>query len=151
MTNFDTLTIAQLIETLRGGVNLTVTCKKPIEDNESYAEGGMRAVLVQGNLDNAEVAKITFDFSQFDEYNRQFEAANYFDDKGHATLTAREKGVYKEREVYYFTPSELASRYFEPVNQARLALLDEYTTSAETGQAYVSWLEQQVLAFRNSR
>jgi hypothetical protein len=151
MNDFNSLTIAQLAEMLRNGAKIPVTCKKPIEDNECYAEGGMRAVLVQASADGHDISRITLDFEPYDEFNKSFETANYFDKNRNATLTAREHGSYKHREVYYFESNSKASDIFEPIEEAQYQLMSEYLSTATGGQSYVSWLEQQVIQLRGAK
>jgi hypothetical protein len=152
MQDFNSMTIVQLAEVVRSGAKITVTCKKRIEDNESYAEGGMRAILVHATGDDGDgTVKITLDFTPFDEFNKSFETPNYFDAHHKPTLTARQYGAYKPVEQYYFDSNEKVSDIFEAVDEAQYQLLAEHKAQAEKGQSYVSWLEQQVLALRKAQ
>lgn len=130
-----------------------ITFKPGIEDMEAYAEGGMRARVVSVEAQDTRsrdkhdhVYKITFDYTEFDEYNRRFESSNYYDKNGKPTLSAREANWYNPQETIYFGSPELwpFEDYFEVNGEERRQLVAEFKASGETD--YVAWLEQKVLA-----
>jgi len=134
-------------------IGKVVTFTPKIEDMESYAEGGMRALVVGIDATDTRspdkhehIYKIMFDFSEFDEFNRRFESSNYYDKNGSPTLNAREAGYYKEQEAIYFGSPEIwpFEDYFVLADAAQTELLDRFKESGETD--YVSWLEAQVMA-----
>lgn len=124
-----------------------------IEDMEAYPEGGMRARIVSINEEDTDSADkhnhvfiITFDYSEYDEYNKRFETANYYG-KGigaPADKTAREAGQYHIQEKIYFGSPELwpFEEYFVLINEKSIALYDMFKASEATD--YVDWLEQIV-------
>ncbi len=76
------------------------------EDYEDYPEAGMKARIKQVSFDrNHDVAdrchRITFDYGEFDAYNKVRETSNYYDLEGRACLTAREAGFYKEVDTMF--------------------------------------------------
>ena len=124
---------------------------KNIEDFEVYAENGMRARIVNviedvhhDNDHENQVHKIVVDYTEFDEFNKQFESSNYWDKNGQACLTAREAGFYKEVETLYFGSPELwpFEDYFTLLDEKKNNLLTEFKRSGFTN--YVEWLESLV-------
>lgn len=141
-------TIADFCQLLRSGKQPVVTFKKGIDDKESYAEAHMRARVLRCSApDGDEVLQLTFDFEEFDAHNTPLESANYYDDKGRATRTAKQAGYYKPQETLYFDLSERVDDLFTIEAEEGVALFQEYTAQAP-GCSYVSWLEAQVLAAR---
>lgn len=70
-----------------------VEFKKEILNCESYAEPEMRARVVHIEAKNAgypdlndHIYTITFDFGEFDEFNKQFESYDYYDHNGIAPI-----------------------------------------------------------------
>jgi len=140
-------TIADLVELLRHGSRPVVTFKDRIEDSESYAEPGMRArVMSAKGPDSDSVLSIEFDFDAFDEHNRLFERANYYDKHGVPRLTAREAGQYKGRDSIYFELDQLLDGLMIVEAESQVALFEEFKAAGEG--TYVSWLEAQVLRMR---
>ena len=126
---------------VQDGIHPVVTFIKGIEDKEGYAEAGMRGRIA--GVDNVhEFPRFYVDFSEFDEFNKQFEAHNYYDDKGVARLTAREAGHYKPQDTIYAD-----GEYGVPweIEQAsRLALHERFKASG-SGLSYVQWLEDALI------
>lgn len=141
------LTYKDLRQLHANGRKLVVEFLPPIDDCESYAESGMRAEIVAvAPRDEDDVLRITFSFESFDEFNKPFESANYYDKTQAPVLTAREAGYYKPVEIYYFMASE-AIKAFKFVDDKSLALLNKYKASPESASmSYVAWLEKQILA-----
>jgi hypothetical protein len=93
---------------------------------------------------NDHLYKITFDYSEFDEFNKSLESANYYDRKGVACLTAREANMYEPQELIYFGSPELwpFEDYFTTLDARQNALLARFKESGTTN--YVEWLESQI-------
>jgi hypothetical protein len=125
------------------GIHPVIEFKKDIEDIESYAEPGMRARAVGVATTNDNGVKFSLDFTEFDDFNKAFEQANYYDKKGRPTLTAREAGFYKGVETYFFEVQDETDKYFEVVKSRSLDLYERYKSSKE-GVSYVQWLEAKV-------
>jgi hypothetical protein len=128
---------------LSAGIHPVVTCQKKIEDLENYAEPGMRARIIGSTLQHDDVVKLKLDFTDFDEYNKQFESANYFDRTGNPVLTAREAGLYTKVMDCYVMAYEEMEAFMTVTESASLALMNEYKASEFKG-AYAEWLELRV-------
>ena len=130
-----------------------VTFTSKIEDLEGYPEGGMRARIVavenkytsRADL-HEHIHNLTFDFSEFDEFNKRFESSNYFDKNHNPTLTAREAGFYKDKEELFFGSPKLwpFEDYFADMSENSRKLSEEFKASGETD--YVAWLEEKLTA-----
>lgn len=122
-----------------------------IEDMEAYPEAGMRARIVSIDEKDTHMKDlhdhmyiITFDYSEFDEFNEQFESANYYDKHGVACLTAREAKMYDVKEKIYFGSPALwpFEDYFNLLNTKQETLLSRFKESGAAN--YVEWLESQI-------
>ena len=132
-------------------IGKTIQFTSKIEDMEAYPEKGMRARIVSIDEQDTHMAdlndhlyKITFDYSEFDEFNKSLESANYYDRKGVACLTAREANMYEPQELIYFGSPELwpFEDYFTTLDARQNALLARFKESGTTN--YVEWLESQI-------
>lgn len=138
----------ELKELLVGGP-LAVEFGVGVEDLESYPEPKMRAHLVAIDLQRDDVAVLKVDYSAFDEYNKAFEQANYYDQQGNPTLTAREAGHYEPQDdLYVMASDDLQLRTLTVLPNKSLALIDEFKSSGHA--SYVRWLEEQLAAARTS-
>ena len=79
-----------------------------IDDFETYAEGGMKARVIgvipkYTSLPDPQehVYILHIDYSEFDEYNKQFETYNYYDKNGDPILNARQAGFYNVNDTIY--------------------------------------------------
>lgn len=123
-----------------------------IEDIEGYLEAGMMARITKvTEPDTDGVFQVFYDLSEFDEYNRQFEKANYYDSNMVPCLTAREKGYYKPQDDYYTEATEVDGApywltQFEVVPQHGTYLMDRFNERANKNQSYIQWLEQTALS-----
>jgi hypothetical protein len=143
-------TIHDFTELLKTGCQPVVEFKTGIDDKESYAEAGMRAQAVCcSTADSDGVLRIAFSFSAFDEHNKPFESANYYDRAGNPRLTAREAGYYKETVEVYFDHSEPLDKLFTVLDESSTGLFAQYKASGYEG-SYVQWLEQRVNALTAS-
>lgn len=132
-------------------IGKTVQFTAMIEYMEAYPEAGMRAVITDAYCEDANskdvnqhIYAIEFDFTNYDEFNRQFETANYYDSKHEPNLTAREAGYYKTKEKIFFGSPEIVpfKQYFTVLDEKTNRL---YRQFKETGlQNYVEWLEGMV-------
>lgn len=124
-----------------------------IEDMEAYPEDGMRARIVSIKEQDTHMEDkhdhlfiITFDYSEYDEYNKQFETANYYGSMNTrvADKTAREVGQYHLQEKIYFGSPELwpFDEYFTLLNEKSVALYNKFKASSSLN--YVEWLEKMV-------
>lgn len=122
-----------------------------IEYVEAYPEIGMRARIISvkeqdTDCDDLEehLYAITFDYSEFDEYNKAFEKSNYYDRNGNACLTARQANFYKVTEQIYFGSPKLYpfEEYFTVQDQKVNTLLKRFKESGKTN--YAEWLESQI-------
>ena len=135
--------IAELVKLINNGAKPIVQFGPKVGDKESYADPGMRARAIGVTKDSEDV-HILFDFSEFDDFNKPFEQANYYDKQQKPVLTAREAGFYKPQDRLYFDKDENIVTCFQPVDDERSGLYREYLT-AGTEDTYVTWLETQVL------
>jgi len=131
-------------EMVRSGIKPVVTFTKQIEDQEGYAEGGMRAHVLSSEVRHDDVCHLLVSYAAFDEFNKQFESANYYDRDGQATLTARQKGSYQVEETLYIDANHEVP--FNIENTGAIALYESFTTSKQDEQSYVAWLEAKLLA-----
>lgn len=134
---------------INDGLRPVVTGQKKVEDLENYMEPGMRARVIGSVLQHDDVVKLKLDFTEFDEFNKQFESANYYDRGGQPVLTAREAGHYTQKMDCYVMASDDMEGYMTVTESGALALMKEYKDS-EPHCTYVEWLETQVQELRRS-
>jgi len=124
-----------------------------IEEMECYPEVGMRARVVAINSEDTDsddlhehVYCIKFDYSEYDDFNRLLETANYYGRDGIPNKTARESGHYSKTETIYFGSPLLFpfENYFRLASEHHQKLHEQFHDSGE--QNYVEWLEKQVEA-----
>lgn len=143
------MTGKELAQLVRDGIRPVVTFGKSVEDQESYLEAGMRGRLVGVLRDEHEYISLAVDLTEFDDFNRQYEKANYYDKSGVARLTAREAGFYKPTESVYMGPDdEVEVLVIEDADA--LKLYARYQTE-RGGKSYVQWLEQRVVEIERER
>ena len=106
---FDKTTLEALRTKCRNGETIIVQFNERCESvmSEACVDDGMKASIMrverEGSDDtNRECYNIVFDLSPFDEFNRRFEKAVYYDASGKACLTAREAGYYVPQEAWIF-------------------------------------------------
>lgn len=135
----------ELAQMVSDGIHPVVTFKAPVLDKEGYLETGMRGRLVAVSHEHDDMFKLHVDLSEFDDFNRQFESANYYDKDGVPRLTAREAGFHKapKDELYVGNGEEVDFCEVEEPN--RLVLYETYR-KASANTTYVQWLEDRVLA-----
>lgn len=125
-----------------------------IENYDDYPQAGMRATIVsyKGAHD---CLKVRFDFTGFEQYNKQFETSDYYDKDGNAILTAREAGCYNPIAEYYLPAIADWGSVIKVLDSSdpRVQLAAEYTAEdarEDTEQPYVRWLEDQVISLRTT-
>jgi hypothetical protein len=83
-------------------VGRVILFKKGIEDHEVYAEPGMLAKVTSVRRIEEDLFSVSVSYSPFEEHNKNFELANYYDAQGVPSITAREAGFYSPTEAIYF-------------------------------------------------
>lgn len=84
--------------------------------------------------------KCYFDISEFDNHNLPLQSSNYYDKNNNPTLTASEKGLWKDKETFYI--DENFDEFFDIIEEN--TLLGKYIKSNEN-IGYVKWLENIIL------
>lgn len=134
-------------------IDLHVEFLESIEEMETYAESGMRAVIKKVYPyphDPEDVIIVEFSFVEYDDYNKNFESNNYYDKNRAPTLTAREAGYYSPVDSIYLDKQDfLALKYFKTLLSERSSLVGEYLESG-TKKSYVTWLENVVIKSRET-
>lgn len=142
------MTGRELATLVMDGIRPVVTFAKPVEDQESYLEGGMRGRLVGVLRDEEEYISLAVDLTEFDEFNKQYEKANYYDKSGVARLTAREAGFYKPSESVYVGPNDDVEVLV--IEDAEALLLYKRYQADGGGKSYVQWLEQMIVTLERA-
>lgn len=117
-----------------------------VEELEAYVEPKMRAHLVSVKVMPDDIAVLKVDYSAYDDFNKAFEQANYYDANGAPTLTARESGNYDIQEDLYVMASEDVDHILSVLPSFSTQLLDEFNASGQSG--YMRWLEEQLIVAR---
>ncbi|MBI6882713.1 hypothetical protein [Pseudomonas putida] len=125
---------------------LLIEFQEQADDLEGYAYCGMRAHLIDVALQADDVATIKVSYKAFDEYNKSFEKATYYDENRKPVLTAREAGYYELEDEYYVSSKDDLTAYFSVLSDSVLGLWAEFIASGQ--ENYVSWLEDQLRAAR---
>lgn len=138
----------ELKELLVGGP-LAIELGAGVVELEAYAEPKMRAHLIAVDLQRDDVAVLKVDYSAFDDFNKAFEQANYYDAQGNPTLTAREAGEYAPQEdLYVMASDDLQVQMLAILPSDSQALIEEFKGSGHAN--YVRWLEEQLAAARGT-
>jgi len=140
-------TVGDLVTLVGQGKSVVVEFRKDIQSKDDcYPEPGMRARITRASLpDEHAVLKIYFNFEEFAAHNLPFEAMNYYDKNGDATLTARQAGVYEEEDHIYFDVDEVLDELMVVQHEAGVKLYEAFKAEQMNG-SYVQWLEQKLLA-----
>ena len=136
----------RIIDLSNAGLDSTITFTKESENLEGYCEPGMKAKVVDVQLDrHHNMIKITVDYNEFLNHNKQFESSNYYDKLGNPTLNAREAGYYGAyntgREDIYIMIDESQPEVFTIDDSTSNAVYALYKASGTT-ISYVAWLEK---------
>ncbi len=142
------MTGKELAALVMDGICPVVTFTKRVEDQESYLEGGMRGRLIAVMRNEEEYISLAVDLTEFDDFNRQYEKANYYDKSGVARLTAREAGFYKPVESVYVGPADEVD-VLQIEDAASLKLYERYQADSD-GKSYVQWLEQKLVVLERT-
>ena len=122
-----------------------VIFKESILDLESYVEPKMRGRIVSSQIKHDDCVEIVVDFTEFDEFNEQFETANYFDKDHNPSMTARQAGFYNmTNEKLFFMIDQDLDESFEIESDGRVALFEKYVRECDS-KTYVQWLEDQLI------
>lgn len=127
----------------RGQIDVTFTAKHA--DLEWYGEQNMRATITGIEDYHDETIHIAVSFAKFDEYNKQFESANYYDRNHNPVWTARQAECYNVEDHVFVMDTDKFEDYF--VELKRNDLYERYVASG-TSDSYVSWLEDQLVMAR---
>ena len=140
-------TIRDFVKLVESGAQPVVEFGKKIEDDEYYADAGMRARALRVEWRDKDFVVITVSYAEFEAHNSAFEQTGYRDKNGGTSFTARQAGKYEPEENLYFNPDQELAGLLTPLAAANVALFQEYQDSdaARAGQPYVSWLEDAVL------
>ena len=111
--------MSDLIEKYHTGFRPVIAFTSKIGELETIFDGGMKARIKSISVHHDNIINITFDMTEFDEFNRVYEQPNYWDKNRTATLTAREAGHYPEngREGVYFVETDECEYYFSFVEE----------------------------------
>lgn len=83
------------IKLIEAGVTPIVEFTRNINDWDGFYDPKMRAVATGiKKCPSDDVVEVLFDFTMFEDYNRQFEEHTYWDEFSHPTLSAREAGCF---------------------------------------------------------
>lgn len=134
----------ELGQLIKEGIYPIVTFKKGIENQEGYPENGMRAQIINVSFSDDDLIKLTFNYEHFDEFNKKYESANYYDNNKIPCLTARQKGFYKIEEDFYFESGYPIETDLLIEDSGRLKIYNQYLKS-ESEFTYVQWLENQLI------
>ena len=169
------MNLVEFAEMIEDGVHPVIEVLDTIDD--CYADKGMRARIIGveddswrwEKEDRFEVIKgFKLDYSEFDEYNKQFEAANWYNSKtGLYDQTARESGHYNVNEVIFISAHRELTKpngelkedrldaTFKIVEDTKLKLYDAYKQALKQvpNQTYVEFLEDIAInnAFQHLR
>ena len=135
----------QLYELLQSGIKPVVTFKHDVLNFECFCEPGMRAQITSCVFDSLDMIKIVVDYTQFEEFNKQFETSNYYDEHGVACLTAREADQYENTETIYFMIDHDDLDSVLEVEQSAMMKLYEKYVSEKSNKTYIQWLEAQLI------
>ena len=135
-------------------IGKVITFKPACEDLESYCEAGMKAkvtnisLLRHEEIEHDMVYLVKLDYTNFDDYNRKFETANYYNKSGSPCLTAREAGLYKQVDTLYLG-SDLIwpwNNYFEVEHDSISDRMYTRYVNSNTDKTitYLKWLEIQL-------
>ena len=123
-------------------------CKKDECIVESCLDPGMRARITAIQIRHDDVLSVDFDQGEFEAFNEPFALADYQDDRGLNTLTAKQAGRWRKVESIYMDAEADLDNKLKLVTDEHTAgaqaLFEQYRQSGYVG-SYVSWLEAKVL------
>lgn len=135
------------------GYRPTIQFKAGVEELESYPEANMRARVLSAEIQRDNVVLLQVSYAEYEDYNAQFESANYYDSNMVPRLTARQRNFYKVVEDIYLHAPDGIEEFFSVVEDN--GLFKEYREEVEKipasrRQSYISWLEKELLAIRKA-
>jgi len=129
--------------------NKTIRFTNLVKEHEIDFDAGMMGQIVSVTSDSDDVIRLLVDFSNYVEYNKGFEQANYYDEKGEPTLKWSEtKGYPKNfRETIYLEAD--TDRFPPPFEIVEKSVLDfirswpqhaqvQYALSQQLSELYVA-------------
>lgn len=140
--------MSELKTLMQTGKGVDVEFAKGVEDLEGYPERGMRATVVAVSEPCADdVMKVRVSFKKYDEFNKAFEARNYWgvlskdQDPSSSNYTARETGWYKVEEDIYVMADDDVEKYMTVLSPCEM--FETWNASLKE-VSYVTWLENRV-------
>ena len=144
-------TFAELIKNIHNYTDLVIEFKKDVDAWAQYPEANMRAQITNGRLDynEDEVGRITFDYTKFDDFNKQFESSDYYDkNQVHKNqvpcLTARQAGLYNPVDTIYILLTDDPNKFMNVVSVSQY--YEQYLANRTDKQSYVNFLETRLSA-----
>lgn len=110
-----------------------------VEDLESYPEPGMRAHILQAAQQPDDILKLEVTYSEYDTFNRTRETANYYDERGNPTMTARQAGEYRVEEEIFLPAEGDLSAYLTLLDDRSVRRMAAFRDSGHSN--YLAWLE----------
>lgn len=143
--------MTSIYQELQALVGKDVEFLKGVEQYDVEYDVGMRATIISiddgMNSDPDDPClQIHFTFDKFEDYNRSFESASYYDKHGDPTMTAREAGYYNvQSSLYVGNNWAECVKLVDPAAE-KLFSLFMVDKEANPDLSYVKWLEALVLA-----
>jgi hypothetical protein len=136
----------QLLQMVKAGFKPTITFTAACEELESYADPGMKALVISGvEQVQDDILKILVDYTPFDAHNQAIELPNYYDKDQQPTLTARQANFYRPQEDFYLDLSGKGAAMFTIDGEDRRELYRQYEAQTAGKIQYLTWLEDQIL------
>lgn len=147
MSDSSTPLLDFLRDHLSGGKRVSVQFNKHIEEQDGYADEGLRAEITGfTGPDHDGVVIVAVDYSAFEAFNAENEKANYYDQDKKPVLTARQANRYQPQENFYLMANDDPEDFFQVLDRD-LTLLREWKDSGAEA-SYTRFLEEQLLALR---
>lgn len=129
------------------GKTITFT-NKWFNEQDGYAESGMKAKIVQISDSLCIGIRVDVDFVSYRQHNLTLESPVWNRPGQHVVGskgTATECGYYKEQDAVFIDSSEDVKEYFSLDVDAEV-LMKLYQDNKRPNQSYVNWLEETVIA-----
>jgi len=141
--------LAAVLGLVRDGQKPVIEFVGGIEEQETGFDVGMRARVV-GLADIGDgVTELLCDFSEFEEFNKQFGKPDYYDENGVARLHFWETRYYpKDRREKVYASAEVVP--FAVVTEgSRSEAYEDFRREGE-GKKYIDWLEEKYAEMKNA-
>lgn len=138
--------MSDIYQELLGLIGKDIEFKPAILEYVEEFDPSMRATVTSIVHDGDDGYKICFTFAKFEDYNRSFEVAAFFDAEGKPTLTAREAGSYNVEDYLYIEANWRDYIIVLDAGSAKLLALFMTDKEAQPDITYTAWLEAMVLA-----